>query len=255
VLNKNNIGIAAFLGAALLLTTQADAAILTEGFEGSGYDLSTQGAGSASIAYTTVHSGAQSLNLGLATGSDYARVKLSESGLTLGSITSADFWVYRSTTASDSSNQAPYLLLSLACPGCATDTTLAVMWNPHDIGINPALNTWTDIVIDRSTTLFHVEGDHTGLATPTNMTLASLSSSEYSPGVLWGSFSVDFARIGLGQAGNDGMQYNYFVDDLSITTAAATPEPSTWGMLILGFAGIGFMAYRQKHNGQALRMA
>jgi hypothetical protein len=255
VLNKNNIGIAAFPGAALLLTTQADAAVLTECFEGigSGYDLFTQGAGSASIVNTPtpVHSGAQSLNLGLNTGSDYARVKLSESGLTLGSITSADFWVY----GTQGFTQAPYLLLSLACPGCGTDATLAVMWNPSDIGMTPTLNTWTDIVIDRNTTLFHVEGDHTGLAIPTNMTLASLSSSEYSPGVLWGSFSVDFARIGLGQAGNDGTHYNYFVDDLSITTAAATPEPSTWGMLILGFAGIGFMAHRRKDNGQALRMA
>jgi PEP-CTERM motif len=27
---------------------------------------------------------------------------------------------------------------------------------------------------------------------------------------------------------------------------SAVPEPSTWAMLILGFAGIGFMAYRRK---------
>jgi hypothetical protein len=24
------------------------------------------------------------------------------------------------------------------------------------------------------------------------------------------------------------------------------PEPSTWAMMILGFAGVGFMAYRRK---------
>jgi hypothetical protein len=29
-------------------------------------------------------------------------------------------------------------------------------------------------------------------------------------------------------------------------TIPAVPEPSTWAMMILGFAGIGFMAYRQK---------
>jgi hypothetical protein len=28
--------------------------------------------------------------------------------------------------------------------------------------------------------------------------------------------------------------------------AGAVPEPSTWAMMILGFAGIGFMAYRRK---------
>ena len=29
---------------------------------------------------------------------------------------------------------------------------------------------------------------------------------------------------------------------------AAVPEPSTWAMLILGFAGLGFMAYRRKNS-------
>jgi hypothetical protein len=31
---------------------------------------------------------------------------------------------------------------------------------------------------------------------------------------------------------------------------APVPEPSTWAMLILGFAGIGFMAYRRKSQGR-----
>jgi hypothetical protein len=35
--------------------------------------------------------------------------------------------------------------------------------------------------------------------------------------------------------------------------AGAVPEPSTWAMMILGFAGIGFMAYRRKGQG-ALRL-
>jgi PEP-CTERM motif len=29
-------------------------------------------------------------------------------------------------------------------------------------------------------------------------------------------------------------------------SVGAVPEPSTWAMMILGFAGIGFMTYRQK---------
>lgn len=33
-----------------------------------------------------------------------------------------------------------------------------------------------------------------------------------------------------------------------VTPAAAVPEPSTWTMLIIGFAGIGFIAYRRKSN-------
>jgi hypothetical protein len=35
-------------------------------------------------------------------------------------------------------------------------------------------------------------------------------------------------------------------DTLTISAVAAVPEPSTWAMMILGFAGVGFMAYRRK---------
>jgi|SRR3984893_9371535 hypothetical protein len=31
-------------------------------------------------------------------------------------------------------------------------------------------------------------------------------------------------------------------------TISAVPEPSTWAMMILGFAGVGFMAYRRKNT-------
>jgi hypothetical protein len=32
----------------------------------------------------------------------------------------------------------------------------------------------------------------------------------------------------------------------SFTAIAAVPEPSTWAMMLLGFCGLGFMAYRRK---------
>jgi len=38
------------------------------------------------------------------------------------------------------------------------------------------------------------------------------------------------------------------------TLTEAVPEPSTWAMMLLGFAGIGFMAYRRKSK-PALRAA
>jgi hypothetical protein len=45
------------------------------------------------------------------------------------------------------------------------------------------------------------------------------------------------------------------VGDFAFTAAvAAVPEPSTWAMMILGFCGLGFMAYRRKQSGPALRM-
>ena len=36
---------------------------------------------------------------------------------------------------------------------------------------------------------------------------------------------------------------------------SAVPEPSTWAMMLLGFFGVGFMAYRRKQNGPQLRLA
>jgi hypothetical protein len=33
------------------------------------------------------------------------------------------------------------------------------------------------------------------------------------------------------------------------------PEPSTWAMMILGFAGVGYLAYRRRNQPAALRQA
>jgi hypothetical protein len=38
------------------------------------------------------------------------------------------------------------------------------------------------------------------------------------------------------------------VKHIEFSVASAVPEPSTWAMMILGFAGVGFMAYRRKSN-------
>jgi hypothetical protein len=38
-----------------------------------------------------------------------------------------------------------------------------------------------------------------------------------------------------------------FFDDFSVTPAvSAVPEPSTWAMMIVGFVGLGSLAYRRK---------
>jgi PEP-CTERM motif len=51
-----------------------------------------------------------------------------------------------------------------------------------------------------------------------------------------------FEFSGLGNP-NNGYAADVVVDNFSV---AAVPEPSTWAMMILGFAGIGLMAYRRK---------
>jgi hypothetical protein len=43
--------------------------------------------------------------------------------------------------------------------------------------------------------------------------------------------------------------------DISASFTAAVPEPSTWALMILGFCGVGFMAYRRKGNRPLVRLA
>lgn len=60
------------------------------------------------------------------------------------------------------------------------------------------------------------------------------------------------AHIGLSDQSYPGVDHDF--QDLTVSVTAV-PEPSTWAMLILGFAGIGFMAYRRKQSGSQLRLA
>jgi len=59
----------------------------------------------------------------------------------------------------------------------------------------------------------------------------------------------DWLRIGTDiVGGNPAPKFNMA---FSLSGVGAVPEPSTWAMMIFGFAGIGFIAYRRKQNGQA----
>jgi len=72
--------------------------------------------------------------------------------------------------------------------------------------------------------------------------------------LLWfqqGSNTLEFDVRNYGQNGGNPSGLNVQFLDSSVT---AVPEPSTWAMMILGFLGVGFMAYRRKSN-SALRFA
>jgi len=47
----------------------------------------------------------------------------------------------------------------------------------------------------------------------------------------------------------------FILNNNFVPPVGAVPEPSIWAMMMIGFAGLGFMAYRRKQNGQALRLA
>ena len=46
-----------------------------------------------------------------------------------------------------------------------------------------------------------------------------------------------------------------YPNGVALTLASAVPEPSTWAMMILGFAGVGYMTYRRRKQSNALTVA
>jgi hypothetical protein len=68
--------------------------------------------------------------------------------------------------------------------------------------------------------------------------------------------SGDTAISFIETASNDGGNNDALIDGVSFqgpSVTSAVPEPSTWAMMILGFCGLGFVAYRRKSG--ALRVA
>jgi hypothetical protein len=59
-------------------------------------------------------------------------------------------------------------------------------------------------------------------------------------------FRTEAAGGNVGLLTNPGLEPWIMVSEVEFT--AAVPEPSTWIMMIAGFAGLGFMAYRRKHK-------
>lgn len=47
----------------------------------------------------------------------------------------------------------------------------------------------------------------------------------------------------------------YLYGTVEPAAVTSVPEPSTWAMMILGFAGVGFTAYRRRSNSQRLSAA
>jgi hypothetical protein len=75
-----------------------------------------------------------------------------------------------------------------------------------------------------------------GVAGPIDFTLGGVQEANFVNNALGHIFAADILVIATGATGavtgSGGM--------------SSVPEPSTWAMMILGFLGVGFMAYRRK---------
>ena len=96
--------------------------------------------------------------------------------------------------------------------------------------------------------------------TVTSITLASPTQTLVDPG---GGFKVPttftFAPVG---APGGTYTLTFSVENYAQASGnptgldvGAVPEPATWAMMILGFMGVGFMAYRRKSSNQSFRLA
>ena len=65
-------------------------------------------------------------------------------------------------------------------------------------------------------------------------------------------FTIDVDGIGDFRTGLIGSQFSG--GSINPTVVEGVPEPSTWAMMILGFAGLGFMAYRRRNQTAAFRL-
>lgn len=65
-----------------------------------------------------------------------------------------------------------------------------------------------------------------------------------------GAAIADFRELAFdfGTGPGNHQIYRGGVDTLSISVASAVPEPTTWAMIILGFAGLGCMTYRRRRR-------
>jgi hypothetical protein len=87
--------------------------------------------------------------------------------------------------------------------------------------------------------------------------LASSAAETVAITTPWASGPVTNAPFILDYVAGNGVPevLKFNVNEGTITTLGAVPEPSTWVMMIAGFFGLGFMAYRRKNQGAALRIA
>jgi PEP-CTERM motif len=75
------------------------------------------------------------------------------------------------------------------------------------------------------------------------------------PGATFSQVSVFQSDNGYGTAIFVDLAGSSGVGEVTIGLAAAVPEPATWAMMVLGFAGVGFMSYRRRKSNPAFRLA
>jgi hypothetical protein len=123
----------------------------------------------------------------------------------------------------------------------------------HELDIHGPVQSFT--IAGNATSAFSLaSATNSKTATYTNSTdLLAFESGNFNIGLVVGLFGVISGSILIDSTAvqSDGDSISIAYDFSPVTPAV--PEPSTWAMMLLGFAGIGYMAYRR--NSKTARMA
>ena len=153
---------------------------------------------------------------------------------TIGKIT----WVNLATYNTDQNFNVKYTFsLNFTSPNNAFDK------QAFNLNIQQTTNPSPDNVFNISQALLN----NLGPFTLNGVTISDIHFVEYGDG--W----YDGSKWTNPEGGTSTLKIK--ADFTFATAAPPVPEPSTWAMMILGFAGVGFLAYRRKRHGSALTAA
>jgi hypothetical protein len=119
---------------------------------------------------------------------------------------------------------------------------------------------FTDVDLANTTSLTFFDSANASLGTFFVPAGTTADESLSFLGVDFGSAIVSRVRItngnaALGPTDGGGIDVVVMDDFLYGEPIAAVPEPSTWAMMLIGFAGVGFMTYRRRNTATMLRVA
>jgi len=153
------------------------------------------------------------------------------------------------TFASSAANATVYIDALGTIPGPLLPSTVTLPTNTGvDVTFTLATAADIDLILSISDPSKSLAGKTWTLGTdvePVTFVPKHAYSAEFVDALAAGTYTIVFsAAIPKG-------------DTLTVsgTAVSAVPEPATWAMMVLGFMGVGFVAYRRKASSSAFRIA
>jgi hypothetical protein len=146
------------------------------------------------------------------------------------------------------------LIVNLSEPGSESPPSVTTAASPLATNANLA-NTITLNVFSATGTLLEQHSTAAGL------TLNQVAGGVGGSGLVFGLTPAEQAQLTATMLANAGLEvftvgatFANAQGGLDVIQVAAIPEASTWAMMILGFFGIGLVAYRRRSQGLAFRV-